>query len=200
MLGTFGLYWPEPRAPTPQHLQIINQVVRLVAFAIERKRSQDAISESEHLAQGQLKVLTRTLDALVQESDPERLLEHVLKVIIEQLAAHSVSVGARSECRTADLIAILQSEQFQTAMQADYPVSQLPSTSHLSPIWSEILRNGQHAVLRTSTSPLRECALGQGETRGGFQRQMRATLILPHCVFRHIYGIWASDRFCLCRC
>ena len=33
VLGTFGLYWPEPRAPTPQHLQIINQVVRLVAFA-----------------------------------------------------------------------------------------------------------------------------------------------------------------------
>jgi GAF domain-containing protein len=46
VLGTFGLYWHEPRAPTPQHLQIINQVVRLVAFAIERKRSQDAISES----------------------------------------------------------------------------------------------------------------------------------------------------------
>src|SRR5258707_2686828 len=44
VLGTFGLYWPEPRGPTPEHLQIINQVVRLVAFAIERKRSQDAMS------------------------------------------------------------------------------------------------------------------------------------------------------------
>jgi len=37
VLGTFGLYWPEPRGPTPDHLQIINQVARLVAFAIERK-------------------------------------------------------------------------------------------------------------------------------------------------------------------
>src|SRR5258708_36542824 len=33
VLGTFGLYWPEPRGPTAEHLQIINQVVRLVAFA-----------------------------------------------------------------------------------------------------------------------------------------------------------------------
>src|SRR5258706_15045816 len=82
VLGTFGLYWPEPRGPTPEHLQIINQVVRLVAFAIERKRSQDAMSESEHLAQGQLKVLTRTLDALAQESNPNKLLEHVLRVIV----------------------------------------------------------------------------------------------------------------------
>src|SRR5258708_16703325 len=45
-LGTFGLYWPEPCAPTSQQLKIINQVARLVAFAIERKRSEDAISES----------------------------------------------------------------------------------------------------------------------------------------------------------
>jgi len=163
VLGTFGLYWPEPRAPTPQHLQIINQVVRLVAFAIERKRSQDAISESEHLAQGQLKVLTRTLDALVQESDPERLLEHVLKVIVEQADAHSVSVWERDQnAGRLDLIAILQSEQFQTAMQADYPVSQLPSTSHLSPIWSEILRNGQHAVLEDIDQPIARMCLGSG--------------------------------------
>src|SRR5260370_24937199 len=38
VLGTFGLYWPEPRGPTPDHLQIISQVVRLIAFAIKRKR------------------------------------------------------------------------------------------------------------------------------------------------------------------
>ena len=89
VLGTFGLYWAEPRGPTPEHLQIIDQVARLVAFAIERKRSQDAMNESEHLAQGQLKALTRTLDALALESNPNRLLEHVLKVIIEQSDAHS---------------------------------------------------------------------------------------------------------------
>jgi signal transduction histidine kinase len=163
VLGTFGLYWPEPRAPTPQHLQIINQVVRLVAFAIERKRSQVAISESEHLAQGQLKVLTRTLDALVQESDPERLLEHVLRVIVEQADAHSVSVWERDQnAGRLDLIAVLQNNRFQTSKPAAYPVSQLPPTSHLSPIWREILRNGQHAVLEDIDQPIARICLGSG--------------------------------------
>lgn len=121
-LGTFGLYWPEPRGPTRDHLQIINQVVRLISFAIERKRSQDAMSESEHLAQGQLQALTRTLDALAQESNPERLLEHVLKVIIEQLSAHSVSVWGRDhDAGWVDLIAVFQNDRFQTSKQVvDY--------------------------------------------------------------------------------
>jgi hypothetical protein len=114
VLGTFGLYWPEPRAPTPRQLQIINQVARLVAFAIERKRSQDAMSESEHLARGQLQALTRTLDALAQESNPDRLLEHVLRVIIEQSAAHSVSVWGRDhDAGWVDLIAVFQITDFR---------------------------------------------------------------------------------------
>ena len=162
VLGTFGLYWPEPRAPTPEHLQIISQVVRLVAFAIERKRSQDAISESEHLAKGQLKVLTRTLDALVQESDPERLLEHVLRVIVEQADAHSVSVWERNQDAGLDLIAVFQNNRFQTSKPAGYPVSQLPPSAQLNPIWSEILRNGQHAVLEDIDQPIARMCLGAG--------------------------------------
>src|SRR5260221_14475547 len=163
VLGTFGLYWPEARAPTPEHLQIINQVVRLVAFAIERKRSQDAISESEHLAQGQLKVLTRTLDALVQESDPERLLEHVLRVIVEQANAHSVSVwDCDQSAARLDLLGVLENNRFQISKPADYPVSQLPTTSHLSPIWRGILHDGQHAVLEGIDQPMARMCLGSG--------------------------------------
>ena len=163
VLGTFGLYWPEPCGPTPEHLQIIHQVVRLVAFAIERKRSQDAMSESEHLAQGQLRALTRTLDALAQESDPEGLLAHVLRVIVEQAGAHSLSVW---ECdhNTArlDLLAVLQNDRFQTSKPADYPVSQLPCTSDLSPIWSGILRHGQHALLEDIDQPIARMCLEPG--------------------------------------
>ena len=164
VLGTFGLYWPEPRGPTPEHLQIINQVVRLVAFAIERKRSQDAMSESEHLAQGQLKALTRTLDALAQESNPERLLEHVLRVIIEQSAAHSVSVWGRDhDAEWVDLIAVFQNGRFQTSKQVvGYPMTRLPSSTERSPIWSEILRTGQCAMLEDLDQPIAKISIGSG--------------------------------------
>ena len=164
VLGTFGLYWPEPRGPTPEHLQIINQVARLVAFAIERKRSQDAVSESEHLAQGQLKALTRTLDALAQESNPDRLLEHVLRVIIEQSAAHSVSVWGRDhDAEWVDLIAVFQNGRFQTSKQVvGYPMTRLPSSTERSPIWSEILRTGQCAMLEDLDQPIAKISIGSG--------------------------------------
>jgi signal transduction histidine kinase len=164
VLGTFGLYWPEPRGPTPEHLQIINQAVRLVAFAIERKRSQDAVSESEHLAQGQLKALTRTLDALAQESNPDRLLEHVLRVIIEQSAAHSVSVWGRDhDAEWVDLIAVFQNGRFQTSKQVvGYPMTRLPSSTERSPIWSEILRTGQYATLEDLDQPIAQMCIGSG--------------------------------------
>ncbi len=164
VLGTFGLYWPEPRGPTPEHLQIINQVVRLVAFAIERKRSQDAVSESEHLAQGQLKALTQTLDSLAQESNPDRLLEHVLRVIIEQSAAHSVSVWGRDhDAEWVDLIAVFQNGRFQTSKQVvGYPMTRLPSSTERSPIWSEILRTGQCAMLEDLDQPIAKISIGSG--------------------------------------
>src|SRR5712672_180684 len=164
VLGTFGLYWPEPRGPSPEHLQIINQVARLVAFAIERKRSQDAISESEHLAQGQLQALTRTLDALAQESNPERLLEHVLKVIIEQLAAHSVSVWGRDhDAGWVDLMAVFQNNRFQTSKQlVGYPMTRLPSSAERSPVWSEILHTGQYAMLEDLDQPIAQMCIGSG--------------------------------------
>lgn len=164
VLGTFGLYWPEPRGPTVEHLQIIDQVVRLVAFAIERKRSQDAMSESEHLAQGQLKALTRTLDALAQETNPDRLLEHVLKAIIEQSTAHSVSVWRREHDQEwVDLIAVFQNGRFQTSKQVvGYPMTRLPSSAERSPVWSEILRTGQHATLENLDQSIAQMCIGTG--------------------------------------
>lgn len=165
VLGSFGLYWPEPRGPTPDHLQIIKQVVWLIAFAIERKRSQDAMSESEHLAQGQLNALTRTLDALAQESNPERLLEHVLRAIIEQSSAHSVSVWGRDQdAGWVDLIAVFQNNRFQTSKQVvDYPMTRLPSSAERSPIWSELLRTGQHATLEDLDQPIPQMRIGSGD-------------------------------------
>ena len=63
----------------------------------ERKRAAEALRASEQLARGQAEALTRTLDALARESAPDRLVEHVLRTITEQLDAHSSSVWRRDE-------------------------------------------------------------------------------------------------------
>ncbi len=47
VLGTFAIYWREPRRPTEQDQKIIEQVTHLAAVAIERKRDEAARRESE---------------------------------------------------------------------------------------------------------------------------------------------------------
>src|SRR6266550_4747497 len=47
VLGSFAVLSREPRSPTPQHERIIAQVTHLVAVAIEHKRTEAALRESE---------------------------------------------------------------------------------------------------------------------------------------------------------
>jgi PAS domain S-box-containing protein len=47
VVGTFAIYWREPRRPTDQDQKIIEQITHLAAVAIERKRSEAALQHSE---------------------------------------------------------------------------------------------------------------------------------------------------------
>jgi len=47
VLGTFAIYWREPRRPTEQDHKIIEQMTHLAAVAIERKRDEEALRSSE---------------------------------------------------------------------------------------------------------------------------------------------------------
>jgi len=43
VLGSFAIYWREPRSPTEQDKKIIEQITHLAAVAIERKRNETAL-------------------------------------------------------------------------------------------------------------------------------------------------------------
>jgi PAS domain S-box-containing protein len=47
ILGTFAIYWREPRSPTERDQNIIEQITHLAAVAIEHKRNEAALKESE---------------------------------------------------------------------------------------------------------------------------------------------------------
>jgi PAS domain S-box-containing protein len=47
VLGTFAIYWREPRSPTSQDHKIIGQITHLAAVAIERNRTEAALQQSE---------------------------------------------------------------------------------------------------------------------------------------------------------
>ena len=92
VVGVFGIYWNEPRTPSPIHYHVIDQVTQLTSVAIERQRHQEAIRASEKFARGQADALTRTIDAISRESALDRIAEHILRELIAQLDAVSSSV------------------------------------------------------------------------------------------------------------
>ena len=163
VLGVFGIYGREPRSPTPQHLHTIKQITHLASVAIERKQAAESLRASELLARGQLDALTHTLDALAQESDPDRLLEHVLRTIIEQWGAHSVSVWDREPNGDGlELFAMIEDGRFQTRSGAMHPAARLTTLVQDHPVWREMLHTGLHAVFEVIDLPIVRVCVGSG--------------------------------------
>ena len=54
VIGTFAMYYREPRTPSPRDQEIIAQITHLAGVAIQRKLSEDALRQSEaYLAEAQ---------------------------------------------------------------------------------------------------------------------------------------------------
>jgi PAS domain S-box-containing protein len=73
VLGTFAIYWREPRSPTESDQKIIEQITHLAAVAIERKRTEAA--------------LTRAFDEIAKS-------EAELRTIIDAIPQLIVAIGA----------------------------------------------------------------------------------------------------------
>src|SRR5258708_1639610 len=67
VLGTFAMYYRQPRQPKPRDLRVVDIVARTVAIAIERSRAEQALRESEH----RWRCLTESLPQLVWTATPD---------------------------------------------------------------------------------------------------------------------------------
>ena len=47
VLGTFAIYYREPRSPTPQEHELIEQVTHLASIAIEREQGEEALRQAQ---------------------------------------------------------------------------------------------------------------------------------------------------------
>ena len=90
VLGTFAMYYREPRSPAPRHQEVIEQITHLASIAIQRKRAEEALRASEQLARGQVEALTYSLDVLATAPAPDKFLGQMLSTMGRLLAAQSV--------------------------------------------------------------------------------------------------------------
>src|SRR5437773_7195128 len=79
VLGTFCMYYREPRTPTSQDLELIELATHLVRVAIERDRAQEALRASEQVGRGQVEALTYSLDVLATAPAPDKFLAQMLR-------------------------------------------------------------------------------------------------------------------------
>ncbi|MDI1479243.1 PAS domain S-box protein [Polyangium sp. y55x31] len=111
------------------------------------RQSAEALRASEHLARGQFAALTRTLDVLAQESNPERLLEHVLRMIVGRLNGQSVSVYERSGASEMDLVATFEDDRLHAPSKDLSLGKRVTLFTETHPVWSEVLRTGVDIVI-----------------------------------------------------
>ena len=101
---------------------------------------------SERLARGQLSALTRTLDLLSQETDPDQLPKHVVTTIATQMNAHSVTIWERN-AEDLELLGILEEGQFRTRRETGYFGGTIPVVGHAPPLWVEAMAAGDYMLI-----------------------------------------------------
>jgi PAS domain S-box-containing protein len=75
VLGTFAIYWRDPRSPTPADQKLIEQTTHLAAVAIERRQIEEKLRRNE----SGLTEAIDTIPGLVWTSSPDGHIEYLNK-------------------------------------------------------------------------------------------------------------------------
>ena len=67
VLGTFAMYYREPRSPAPRHHDVIEQITHLASIAVERNRAEEALRQAHQ----NYVALVNSLDGIVWEADAQ---------------------------------------------------------------------------------------------------------------------------------
>jgi PAS domain S-box-containing protein len=92
VIGTFAMYYREPRSPSPLEQETIKHITHLAGIAVQRKLAEQALRASEQVARGQVEALAQSLDVLTTAPEPEKFIGQMLSTIGRLLNAQSVSL------------------------------------------------------------------------------------------------------------
>jgi len=183
VLGVFAIYWGERRSPSQQHLRLIDQITHLTSVAIERERAAEALRASVKLARGQAEALTQALDALATETNPDKIVEHVLRTVIAQLNAHSCSVWLKDADTGLMVFEFGVDGRFKTKFEPEVAAITPSSPIQTLAAWQEVFRTGKPILMDVRESaefPWRATLLERG---------MNACLWIPMLIDGKVEGV-----------
>jgi len=126
VLGTFCMYYREPRAPDSQDLELIELTTHLVRVAIERDRAEQALRTSEQLARSHVEVMMRSLDVLATESAPEKFIGEMLRTIGQHLCATRVLLWLRNQSDDSIRLHLMIENDQPVAPDPEHPFVKYP--------------------------------------------------------------------------
>jgi PAS domain S-box-containing protein len=121
VLGTFCIYYREPRSPSSRDLELIELATHLARVAIERDRAEEALRTSEQLARSHVDVMMRSLDVLATEAAPEKFIAEMLRTIGQHLDAQSVMLWLRNQEDDSLRLHLVIEDDQQAAPDPNHP-------------------------------------------------------------------------------
>jgi PAS domain S-box-containing protein len=139
VLGTFCMYYREPRSPTSEDLELIDLATHLVRVAIERDRAQEALRASERVARSHVEVMMRSLDVLATEAAPEKFIGEMLRTIGQHLRADRVLLWLRDTRDDSLRLQLVIENGRPVSSDADHPLAKDPHAWRKSALVQEML-------------------------------------------------------------
>jgi signal transduction histidine kinase/FixJ family two-component response regulator len=121
VLGTFAMYYREPRSPTSQDFGLIELATHLMRIAVERDRAEQALRTSEQLARSHVEVMMRSLDVLATEAAPEKFIAEMLRTIGQHLHARGVLLWLRNQEDDSLRLHLVIEDDRQVAPDPEHP-------------------------------------------------------------------------------
>src|SRR5213082_2185993 len=174
VLGTFCMYYREPRSPNSQDLELIDLATDLVRIAIERDRAEGALRASEKVARGQVEALTYSLDVLATAPAPDKFLGQMLSTVGRLLGAQSVILWLLDEANDSLVLrAAAQGTNF-TAADPAHPFIRNPLSWKEDPGLAEVFFSGAPVVCEdVEHDPRISSALREYLKAGGTKKFLR---------------------------
>ena len=121
VIGTFAMYYREPRSPSRLEQDTIKHITHLAGIAVQRKLAEEALRASEQVARGQVEALTQSLDVLTTAPDPEKFIGQMLSTIGRLLNAQTVTLWLFDESTDSCVLRLVAEGARAAAPDPEHP-------------------------------------------------------------------------------